>query len=83
MLISFAGLELEIEIRELQRCSRNQRAAQMTQRTNQFNFTTQRFTAPQIREAINRDSTGNSAAFVRDRYGDYGQVGLVMFRAEG
>ncbi len=73
------GLNLEIEIRELSGAAEIERAAQMTQRTNQFNFTTQRFTASQIREAINRDSSRILAAFVRDRYGDYGQVGLVMF----
>ena len=75
------GLNLEIEIRELNGAAEIERAAQMTQRTNQFNFTTRRFTAPQIREALNGDSSGILAAFVRDRYGDYGQVGLVMFEA--
>ncbi len=73
------GLELEVEIRELSGAAEIERAAQMTQRTNQFNFATRRFTAPQIREMLSRDSTGILAAFVRDRYGDYGQVGLVMF----
>ena len=73
------GLELEVEIRELDGAAEIERAAQMMQRTNQFNFTTRRFTAPQIREALDRDSRQFLAAFVRDRYGDYGQVGLVMF----
>ncbi len=73
------GLNLEIEIRELNGAAEIERAAQMTQRTNQFNFTTRRFTVPQIREALNCDSSRVLAAFVRDRYGDYGQVGLVMF----
>ena len=43
-----AGLELEVEIRELQGAEEITRAAQMTQRTNQFNFTTQRFTVPRF-----------------------------------
>jgi FkbH-like protein len=73
------GLNLEIEIRELNGAAEIERAAQMTQRTNQFNFTTRRFIAPQIREALNTDSSRILAAFVRDRYGDYGQVGLVKF----
>ena len=49
------GLNLEIEIRELNGAAEIERAAQMTQRTNQFNFTTRRFTVPQIREALNCD----------------------------
>ena len=75
-----ASLELEVEIRELNGAAEIARAAQMTQRTNQFNFTTQRLTEPEIREAL---SGGMEilTAFVRDRFGNYGQVGLVMFQA--
>jgi FkbH-like protein len=76
-----ARLELEVEIRELNGAPEIERAAQMTQRTNQFNFTTRRFTEPEIREMLRGGSMQIFAAFVRDRYGDYGQVGLVMFEA--
>ena len=51
--------------------------AQLTQRTNQFNFTTIRRTEPEIRAA----SSGGSIVLrvkVRDRFGDYGLVGLVV-----
>ncbi len=76
-----AGLELKVEIRELRDAAEIERAAQMTQRTNQFNFTTRRFTEPEIREALHSGSLQILAAFVSDRYGDYGQVGLVMYEA--
>jgi FkbH-like protein len=73
------GLELEVEIRELNGAAEIERAAQMTQRTNQFNCTTRRFTEAQIRDALESGSLQILATFVRDRYGDYGQVGLVMY----
>lgn len=76
-----AALELEIEIRELNGSKEIERAAQMTQRTNQFNFTTQRVTEPELRRLLAAGSTGMLTVFVRDRYGDYGQVGLMMFEA--
>ena len=76
-----ASLELEVEIRELNGAAEIARAAQMTQRTNQFNFTTQRLTEPEIREALSSGSMEILTAFVRDRFGNYGQVGLVMYQA--
>jgi FkbH-like protein len=76
-----AGLELKVDIRELRDAAEIERAAQMTQRTNQFNFTTRRFTEAQIQEALHSGSLQILAAFVSDRYGDYGQVGLVMYAA--
>jgi FkbH-like protein len=76
-----AGLELKVDIRELRDAAEIERAAQMTQRTNQFNFTTRRFTEPEIREALYSGSLQILTAFVNDRYGDYGQVGLVMYEA--
>ena len=58
------------------------RMAQMTQRTNQFNFTTRRRTEPEMRAlAATHDVF---AVHVRDRFGDYGLVGaLVARRAAG
>ena len=74
-------LELEIELRVVKDDIEIDRAAQMTQRTNQFNLRTQRFTEPAIRQLLWEGSTEILTAFVRDRFGDYGQVGLVMFQA--
>jgi FkbH-like protein len=56
------------------------RAAQLTQRTNQFNFTTVRRTEPALAEAL---AQGLQARVVEvsDRFGDYGLVGLMLFTA--
>jgi len=56
------------------------RIAQLTQRTNQFNFTTIRRTEAELRSAF---ATGLECATfeVSDRFGDYGLVAAVLFRA--
>jgi FkbH-like protein len=57
------------------------RAAQMTQRTNQFNLTTRRYTESEMRAMLSGGSTQVLTVFVRDRFGDYGQAGLLMYEA--
>jgi len=52
------------------------RLSQLTQRTNQFNFTTRRRGEPEMR-ALGGDTTVQ-AVRVSDRFGDYGLVGLVI-----
>lgn len=52
------------------------RLSQLTQRTNQFNFTTRRRGEPQMR-ALGGGTTVQ-AVRVSDRFGDYGLVGLVI-----
>ncbi len=53
------------------------RVAQLTQRTNQFNFTTIRRTEAEMRALPGRGSTVLRVK-VRDRFGDYGLVGVVV-----
>ena len=58
------------------------RAAQLTQKTNQFNVTTRRYTEAEI-EAISGDR--NWRAYVvdsADRFGAHGTVGLALVRAD-
>lgn len=55
------------------------RAAQLTQRTNQFNLTTIRRTEADL-EALDAEIL---TAEVSDRFGDYGLVGLILLRASG
>jgi FkbH-like protein len=55
------------------------RAAQMTQRTNQFNFTAVRRTEPDLR-ALLRDGYECFTVDVSDRFGVYGIVGLLIWR---
>jgi FkbH-like protein len=56
------------------------RIAQLTQRTNQFNFTTVRRNESDIRALAATDSMLVQRVKVRDRFGDYGLVGLVISR---
>ena len=58
------------------------RLAQLTQRTNQFNFTTVRRTEPEMR-ALPGSQSSVLRIKVRDRFGDYGIVGLVIAVATG
>jgi FkbH-like protein len=76
-----AGLELDVEIRELQDHEELLRAAQMTQRTNQFNLTTRRYTESEMRVMLSGGSIEVLTVFVRDRFGDYGQTGLLIYEA--
>jgi FkbH-like protein len=59
------------------------RVAQLTQRTNQFNFTTLRRTESEIRAAASEAGSSVLRVRVRDRFGEYGLVGLVVAKAEG
>ena len=52
------------------------RVSQLTQRTNQFNFTTRRRSEPEMR-ALGGGTTVQ-AVRVSDRFGDYGLVGIVI-----
>jgi FkbH-like protein len=58
------------------------RVSQLTQRTNQFNFTTQRRSESQLRAAV---AAGGDVLRVRvsDRFGDYGLVGVLQAHTEG
>jgi FkbH-like protein len=75
-----ASLELEVQISPMEK-SDLARIAQLTERTNQFNFTTLRRTEPEIQQLC---ASGAECAVVRvrDRFGDYGLVGAMIFRAQ-
>ncbi|MDR9770440.1 hypothetical protein [Acetomicrobium sp.] len=54
------------------------RISQLTQRTNQFNLTTRRYTEEDVR-SMAKDSRHRIYVFdVKDKFGDYGIVGLVI-----
>ncbi len=57
------------------------RLSQLTQRTNQFNFTTKRRTEPELRAMATSGATVLRVS-VEDRFGDYGLVGLVVAAVE-
>jgi FkbH-like protein len=54
------------------------RASQLTLRTNQFNSTTRRYSEAEIRQLASEDAKDIWTVRVRDRFGDYGLVGVVI-----
>ena len=54
------------------------RISQMTQKTNQFNLTTKRYTETDIEKFIKSDSVSVLAFGVKDKFGDNGISGLVI-----
>jgi amino acid adenylation domain-containing protein/FkbH-like protein len=75
-----AGLELKINISPLTP-GQLPRVAQLTQRTNQFNCTTLRRSEDQIRQLSTSGELECLTVSVSDRFGDYGLVGAMMYRA--
>jgi len=55
----------------------------MTQKTNQFNFTTKRYSNSEIEQFMNSQEYSVLSYAVRDKYGDYGITALVIFEYEG
>ncbi len=58
------------------------RAEQMCQKTNQFNLTTRRHTAADLRRMLNDPAWEVVTAQVKDRFEDAGIVGLAAWRVE-
>jgi FkbH-like protein len=59
------------------------RVAQLTQKTNQFNLTTRRYTEPQIAQMAKQPEWHIFSIRVRDRFGDHGLVGVAIAHDEG
>jgi FkbH-like protein len=59
------------------------RVAQLTQKTNQFNLTTRRYSEQQIAEMADPQECQVLSIKVRDRFGDHGLVGVAITRDEG
>jgi FkbH-like protein len=73
------SLDQEIAIEEVNEGSVT-RAAQMTQRTNQFNLTTQRYVVSDLEKMRSDSSVQAYTVAVKDRFGDSGITGLVILR---
>ncbi len=76
-----ATLELEIRIAEMEP-GHVERVAQLTQRTNQFNVTTIRRSENEIQSLSQAENLEFLVVEVRDRFGDYGLVGMMAFEAQ-
>ncbi len=59
------------------------RIAQLTQKTNQFNLTTRRYTEAQIAEMAKQAGWNIFSIRVRDRFGDHGLVGVAIAHDQG
>ena len=58
------------------------RVAQLTQKTNQYNVTTRRYTEQQIEDFASRPGWNVYSVQVKDRFGDNGIVGVMVTRTE-
>ncbi|MDR2137737.1 MAG: HAD-IIIC family phosphatase [Synergistaceae bacterium] len=59
------------------------RAAQLTQKTNQFNLTTRRYTEADVAAMVNDRRVRVWMGELRDRFGDYGRICLAIARLNG
>ncbi len=75
------SLELACTI-ELDNASLVPRISQLTQKTNQFNLTTLRYTEKDIENFMHDKSASVYTWSVSDKYGDYGLTGLCILKKE-
>jgi len=76
------SLELRVDIHPVMK-HEIQRVAQLTQKTNQFNLTTRRYTDGQIRAFVEDPDTVVLALSVKDRFGDSGLTGVLIANRDG
>lgn len=71
------SLEIKVDIRPITQ-NEMERAVQLTLRTNQFNLNGIRKTPEEVAEFIKDDKSLARIIEVKDRFGDYGIVGVVL-----
>jgi FkbH-like protein len=74
------SLEIEMEMREMDPDSLP-RVSQLTQKTNQFNLTTRRYSEQELHALAADPSARVYQVRVRDRFGDNGIVGVAITRS--
>ncbi|MAY84311.1 MAG: hypothetical protein CMP59_09290 [Flavobacteriales bacterium] len=74
-----SSLELVAEI-SINNIDHYPRLAQMTQKTNQFNLTTKRYSESELSDFINSDDSEVFSLSVRDKFGDSGITGLAILK---
>jgi len=78
----YRSLKTVITLQSL--CDNNlERITQLTQKTNQFNLTTIRYTEQQLLEMTAHGNVQAFGASVRDRFGDSGIVGVLITKRTG
>lgn len=76
-----ASLEMVLDLHRVQD-EEIARAAQLTQKTNQFNLTTRRYTEPDLRRLAEDKGAQVWIAQLKDRFGDYGKICLAIAKTE-
>ncbi|MEK7629057.1 MAG: HAD-IIIC family phosphatase [Patescibacteria group bacterium] len=71
------GLSLEVIVSDMNNANIS-RISQLTQKTNQFNLTTRRYSEEELRRFL--DNGKILAISVKDRFGDYGLTGICMVK---
>jgi FkbH-like protein len=74
-----AGLRLKIQISPLAP-HQLARVSELTNRTNQFNFTTIRRSEAEIKQLCELEGAECLVVHAKDRFGNYGFVGVVIFK---
>lgn len=75
------SLELEVTILNKKTLT-VPRAAQLTQKTNQFNLTTKRYTEVEIQNFIKSKEFFIRSFLVKDKFGEYGETGLIIIKKD-
>lgn len=75
------GLDIRMRFEPFDPAQHLARAAQLTQKTNQFNLTTRRFTEPEVLQFVAEGGHVFTASLT-DRFGDYGRIILAMMRPD-
>jgi len=73
--LSSIKIEIEIKVNDVTQIDR---IAQLTQKTNQFNLTTKRYTENQIELFMNNDNDRVFSISVRDRFGESGLTSVCI-----
>ncbi len=76
----YRSLQMEVEIAPVS-SQTLARVAQLTQKTNQFNMTTRRYSEQEIEQLAADPKSRVCAVRVRDRFGDNGLVGVTIVRS--
>lgn len=76
----YRDLDMELSLARVDEASLA-RAAQLTQKTNQFNLTTNRYSEAELAGRMTDPDWVAMTVGVRDRFGDNGIVGVMMARA--
>jgi FkbH-like protein len=77
-----ASLGLQVEVRRNEQGA-IARIAELTQKSNQFNLTTRRYTEAQVRDLMGSPDAEVFSIHVRDRFGDSGLTGVAVLRYAG